>query len=63
MSAVGKALVNPRHFHPLNQGSIWRRAVIEGFPHHFVYEETTYGIRVLVLRHDNRRESFAMRRQ
>ena len=63
ISAVRKAQANPRHFHPLKKGSIWRRAAIEDFPHHFVYEETMYGIRVLVLRHDRRRESFGMRRK
>jgi plasmid stabilization system protein ParE len=63
MATVNQALANPRHFHPLKQGSIWRRAGIKGFTHHVVYEETAYGIRILVLRHDQRHDSFGLRRK
>ena len=38
-------------------------AGLPGFPYHFLYRETSYGIRISVLRHDKRRPDFGMRRR
>jgi plasmid stabilization system protein ParE len=61
MNTVDRALDSPKHFHPLND--FIRRATIKDFPYHFLYRETSYGIRVLVLRHHKRHPSFGMRRK
>jgi plasmid stabilization system protein ParE len=61
LSLVEQALENPKRFHPTS--SVLRRANIAGFPYHFLYRETEFGIRVLVLRHDRRHPSFGLKRQ
>ena len=61
MNAVEEALESPRHFHPLNE--FIRRARIPDFRYHFLYKETSHGLRVLVLRHHKRHPSFGMRRK
>ena len=61
LSLVDQALENPRLFHPAT--SVLRRANIPGFPYHFLYRETEFGIRVLVLRHDRRHPSYGLKRQ
>lgn len=58
---VDRAAGNPRYFHPME--APYRRANLPGFPYHFLYRETSDGIRVLVLRHDRRHPSFGMRRR
>lgn len=63
MATIEKALSNPRHYHFLEKGRDIRRAPVKGFPYHFLYRETTFGIRVLVLRHDKRHWSFGLRRK
>ncbi|NNE93680.1 MAG: type II toxin-antitoxin system RelE/ParE family toxin [Verrucomicrobiales bacterium] len=61
LDLVEKALERPQRFHPLH--SDLRRANISGFPYHFLYRETSFGIRVLVLRHDKRHPSFGLSRK
>jgi plasmid stabilization system protein ParE len=61
LQTVDRALSNPKGFHFANP--VYRRAAIPGFPYHFLYREMSYGIRVLVLRHDRRHPSFGMRRR
>ena len=61
MNTVEHALKSPRHFPPLNE--FIRRANIRDFPYHFLYRETPYGIRLLVLRHHKRHPSYGMRRK
>ena len=56
-----KMLEHPERCHFIH-GDI-RRARIEGFPYHFLYRETPYGIRVLVLRHDKRRPTYGISRK
>jgi plasmid stabilization system protein ParE len=63
MQTVVKAVSNPRHYHPIEEGQNVRRATVKGFPYHFLYRETSFGIRVLVLRHDKRHWSFGLRRK
>ncbi len=53
----------PTRNHPVTSGSVFRRAGLTGFPYHFLYRETSYGIRISVLRHDKRRSDFGMRRR
>ena len=58
---VDKALEAPTAFHPVH-GTL-RCVNINGFPYHFLYRETTTGIRVLVLRHEKRHPSFGLSRK
>lgn len=62
MESVKDAESHPERFHPAAEGSPFRRARIPGFPHHFLFRETSYGIRVSVVRHDKRRPDFGTRR-
>ncbi len=52
---------NPRGFHFIAEGL--RRASFQSFPYHFVYEEDSVRVRVLVLRHDKRHPDFGLRRR
>lgn len=61
LATVAKALANSRHFPPL--GEILRRANLEDFPYHFVYEEKPWGIKLLVVRHHHRNPRYGLRRQ
>jgi len=61
LMVVDHALFNPSHHHRVS--ACLRRANVPGFPYHFLYRETSSGIRVLVLRHDRRHPSFGMRRK
>ena len=40
----------------------YRRASLETFPYHFLYEIDSFGIWVAVLRHDKRHASYGLRR-
>ena len=59
--AAAKVLQNPRTFHFIADGL--RRASLESFPYHFVYEEDERLVRFLVLRHDKRHPGFGLRRR
>jgi plasmid stabilization system protein ParE len=61
LAAIGKAVKNPRYFHPIDER--FRRANLPGFPYHILYEERDWGIKVLVVRHHHRRPSYGTRRQ
>ena len=61
LRTVDQALSNPQHFHFLRDPV--RRADIPKFPYHFLYRETAFGIRILVLRHHKRHPSYGMRRK
>jgi plasmid stabilization system protein ParE len=61
LATLEKALANPSHFPPLD-GSV-RRANLEGFPYHFLYVETLWGIKVTVVRHHRRNPDFGRRRK
>ncbi len=63
MEITLKALADPRRYHPIEEGHSVRRAPLNGFPYHFLYRETSFGIRVLVLRHDKRHWSHGMHRK
>lgn len=63
IATTKKAAANPRFFHPLEQEPSLRRAKVKGFPYHFLYRETATGIRILVLRHDNRHWMFGLKRK
>lgn len=52
---------NPRHFHYV-QGRL-RRASLNRFPYHILFEESETGIMVLVLRHDKRHPAFGLGRR
>ena len=58
---IEQAMANPRRFH-FQEGDI-RRANLKRFPYHFLYRETFFGIRILVLRHDRQNPSFGMHRK
>ena len=61
LHTVEQALSNPQYFHFLRDPV--RRANIPKFPYHFLYRETSYGIRILVLRHHKRHPSYGMLRK
>jgi hypothetical protein len=61
MATIAKAVENPRHFHPVDEAR--RRANLRGFPYHVLYEERSWGIKVLVVRHHHRRPRYGTRRR
>lgn len=61
LQVAERALGNPQYFHPVSD--LLRRAPIPGFPYHFLYRNISNGIRILVLRHDQRHPSFGLRRK
>lgn len=61
LETVDRALSNPQGFHFANP--VYRRANIPRFPYHFLYRETSDGIRVLVLRHDRRHPNYGLHRK
>lgn len=60
-ATVAKTLASPRHFPPL--GEVMRRANLTGFPYHIIYEEKSWGIKVVVIRHHRRNPRYGLRRQ
>lgn len=63
IATAAHATANPHYFHFDHQSSRYRRASIPNFPYHFLYRETSHGIRVLVLRHDSRHPSYGLSRK
>lgn len=61
LATIAKAQRDPHLFHLLSGN--YRRANVPGFPYHFLYRETGYGIRVLVSRHDRRDPQYGLRRK
>jgi plasmid stabilization system protein ParE len=61
LEVVERALQNPKRYHPISP--VLRRADIPGFPYHFLYRDTSHGIRILVLRHDRRHPSYGLSRR
>ena len=61
LRTVAKALENPRHFTPA--GEVMRRANLDEFPYHFLYEERPWGIKVTVVRHHRRSPRYGASRQ
>jgi len=61
LRTADRALSNSQHFHFLTEPV--RIANIPKFPYHFLYRETPYGIRILVLRHNKRHPSYGMQRR
>lgn len=61
LTAVEKALRNPRHFPP--SGEVLRRVNLDGFPYHILFEDTAEGIKVLVVRHHKRHPAFGLKRR
>lgn len=58
---VEKVSENPKRFHFIADGI--RRASMDTFPYHFLYEESETRIRFLVLRHDKRHPTFGLSRK
>jgi toxin ParE1/3/4 len=56
---VAKVTRTPQGFHFVTPAL--RRASLESFPYHFLYEESSMNVRFLVLRHDKRHPSFGLR--
>jgi plasmid stabilization system protein ParE len=61
MAVIDKVAVDPRRFPPC--GPRLRRANLDRFPYHFLFEVRSGYIYVTVLRHDKRRPSFGLRRR
>ena len=60
-AAVKKVIANPKHFHYIEDG--FRRAPLDIFPYHLIFEESSVRLRFLILRHDRRHPSYGMRRR
>lgn len=59
---VARVVENPRAFHFL-EGVRFRRASLERFPYHFLFEERESNVRFLVMRHDKRNPAFGLKRR
>ena len=62
MSIIGKLRENPRHFPPVGETGL-RRANLADFPFHVLYQEQSWGIKVMVVRHHRRKPGYGMRRK
>ena len=60
-AVAAKVIENPQAFH-LATGGL-RRAALESFPYHLLYESDEQRVYFLVLRHDRRRPNFGLRRR
>lgn len=60
-ATVDRILANPRHFHFLSE--TLRKASLKNFPYHFLFEENSARVKILVLRHDKRHPSYGLRRK
>jgi plasmid stabilization system protein ParE len=61
LATLGKALANPEYFPPAGDSA--RRANLEIFPYHILYEVKAWGIKVMVVRHHHRNPHFGTRRR
>ena len=59
-ATLAKAVSNPLRFHLTRRG--FRRATLNRFPYHFIYEVQTEVIRVMVVRHNKRHPEYGMGR-
>lgn len=57
---IQKACANPRFFHFDSSGL--RRCNLDRFPYHFLYDIQKDGLRIWVVRHDQRSPRFGTRR-
>jgi plasmid stabilization system protein ParE len=62
LSIIEKIQTNPRHFPPLGDTGL-RRANLMNFPYHVLYEERSWGIKVMTIRHNRRSPRYGLRRQ
>jgi plasmid stabilization system protein ParE len=62
LAVMDRIQTNPRHFPPLSDTGL-RRANLTSFPYHVLYEEHSWGIKVMVVRHHRRSPSYGLRRQ
>lgn len=62
-AAAARAIENPQRFHYAEEQGDLRRAPLDSFPYHFLYEEHGDTICFLVLRHDKRHPSYGLRRR
>ena len=58
--AIVRVIARPQAFHFAAPGL--RRVALRSFPYHFLYEEKSASLRILVLRHDKRHPNFGLRR-
>ena len=64
LETVAKALSNPRRYPPLSENpGEFRRANLKDFPFHFIYHETLWGIKVMIVRHHRRNPKYGLRRR
>ena len=60
-ATVARVIKNPKRHHFIDDGL--RRAPLQSYPYHFLYEENEARVHFLVLRHDKRHPSFGLRRR
>ncbi len=59
--ACVRAEQHPERFHFESSG--WRRANLDRFPYHLLFDEELDGVRIMVLRHDRRSPRFGTKRK
>jgi len=62
VETIRKIQENPRHFPPVINTGL-RRAHLNSFPYHILYEERLWGIKVMIVRHHRRSPHYGLRRQ
>ena len=60
-SIVNAAAANPNRFHPVDRG--FRRANLQRFPYHVLYEVQSDAIRVMIVKHHKRAPELGIDRQ
>lgn len=59
-SFIAQAAARPHHFHLEAEGR--RRVNLKRFPYHFLFRETSNGIRIIVVRHHHQHPNFGQAR-
>lgn len=60
-SAIAQVAANPLRFHLVRQG--FRRANLQRFPYHILYEFREHDLRVMHIRHNKRHPDYGMTRR
>jgi len=60
-SAIAQAAASPLRFHGVEQG--FRRANLQRFPYHILYEIREQDLRVMLIRHNKRHPDYGMTRK
>ncbi len=62
LSIIEKIRTHPRHFPPVTNTAL-RRANLDNFPYHILFEERATYIKIMVVRHHRRSPRYGLRRR